>query len=291
MLLAAKNWDPPVAVKAREEERKKQNDIARLAKERLKNIKRKDWRQKVLKTQLQLVPCNEPNDPIPADMASAPYRSLLESGDTPAALGVVNAESKAEVEEDSDDEKDAKIEEEMNTKGRMWDESFDSTKWLGEVESMMLSLQIQENIYETCGVYIHFTPFTLHKGMTDRLLKILRSQAELDSGTDHWATSFRDFVFEESLSLECRSLYRRGLLTDLLSNEGSDRQKFVDKARANSKPQALAEKEFGFKFCESLMACITEKKPKFFDEAHDLHDLFVIHFFSDVFREITFPYR
>jgi len=231
-------WDPPAAIKFRDAEKKKASDAAKRAKDLIKKYSQEDWKRKLLKGGLTFDSSHANIQGAEEITVGLPYQSLLQDGGRADAAMTVAMETdekkqseEAEVVDEGQDARDLK--------GRFWSDTIDPRTWQGEVESMISAVRIQEYVFRTSGEDIHCAPFIAHSGHIQKLKAILQAQAQIDSGTDQWLTSFRDYVFEESLSLECRSIYRRGLLTDLLetSEEENARDAFLQKARANSKPQ------------------------------------------------------
>jgi hypothetical protein len=284
-------WDPPAAIRFRDAEKKKASEAAKRAKELTKKFSQEEWKRKLLKGGLQFGAANANIHGAAEVTIGLPYQSLLQertSADSAMTVAMETEDEKKGGEPEIDEGQDAR-----DLKGRFWTDFTDPRTWQGEIESMVSAIRLQEYVFRTSGEDLHWVPYVAHAGHLKKLESTLLAQAEIDSGTDQWLTSFRDYVFEENLSLECRSIYRRGLLTDLLevSAEENARDAFLQKARANSKPQILLEKEFGFRFAESLLACVNEPKTAFFAPDHDLHDLFFVHFFSAYFQQASFYHR
>lgn len=285
-------------MKYRDAEKKKEKELAKRAKELTKKLSQEEWKRKLLKGGIQLDITNGMDLKGAAEVTiGLPHQSLLhETKASETAMTVVGAEDEKkgeEKEKEEEEEEDEETQDERDLKGRFWTDITDCHIWAGEMESMISAIRLQEYVYLTSGEDLHCIPFMPHSGHLSKLDAMLKHQAGIKDGTDQWVTSFRDFAFEECLSLECRSLYRRGLLTDLIevSAEEKARNAFLEKAKANSKPQVLIEKEFGFQFSERLFACINDSKLAFFETSHDFHDLFFIHFFSHYFRQVSFYHR
>ena len=164
--------------------------------------------------------------------------------------------------------------------GRVFQEAFQANLFLGEAESVFHGLMLQEYYVGSSGVVTQTTPIPIHAGQMDSLLEVLRERATLESDDEDWRRSFREFVFEHSIPLGARALNRRGVVSDIDTQRGGPGSEYLQRFLANAKPIVLFEREVGSQFAVYVDTLIEDARLAMSEPDHELHDLFILHFFA-----------
>lgn len=277
------DWEPEAAVRRREEEKQVLTELQQKAAPSNANLNRKDLLDAIGKVGFHLIPpkgvaaSSALNSNTTALNYGQPYRSSLEEG-----KDLIDVKQSEEEERKADEAERVK-----QNRGRFWGDGYHPAQFLNEIEALFHHLELHDFLFLNYGGLSPVMPFVIDKGQTDRLIEIMKEEAQVESETDDFQRNFATYVYEETLGMECRTVHRNGLLTDILNNSGGG---FASLAKAKSAAKELLKDEFGYHFSENLLFCTEDKRLNFFNPDHDLHDLFMTHFFCHTFQRASFAY-
>jgi len=185
----------------------------------------------------------------------------------------------------NEEEKERKREQEIQVdqttadEGRMWEKSLHIESFMPEVDGIFHGILIQEYFRTIAGALMKNKP-VIHAGMKEAFYALLKKRSALNAGDDKWESNFRDSVFEHSLPIGARTIHRR-IAVGGVSTGGSG-SKYLQQARANARPTTVFQNEIGVRAAEMIDGLLDHKKQDMLEPNHELHDLFVLNFFSFV---------